>query len=94
MAFDWRLNLSRDLYKNEITFYHDNRYLNNLQTLSDIIVETKTGIEFDLGWDLKLSTELQADWENKPADDAKKWDTRYILKIGFDFEGDENDWFR
>ena len=94
VAFDWKLHLSRDLYKNEITFYHDNRYLNNLQTLSDIILETKTGIEFDLGWNLKLSTEFQAYWENEPADDAKKWDTRYILKIGFDFEGDENDWFR
>ena len=25
---------------------------------------------------------------------AKKLDTRYMLKIGFEFEGDETDWFQ
>jgi hypothetical protein len=69
-------------------------YLNNLQNISDIIVETRTGIKFDMAWDLVLTAEVETDWENEPAEDAKKWDTRYLLKIGFEFEGDENDWFK
>ena len=93
-AFHWKLDFSRDLYKNEIALYHNNLYLNSLQNLGDIIIETKTGIKFNLAWDLKLSAEFQTDWENEPADGAKKLDTRYILKIGFEPEGDENDWFR
>ena len=52
-----------------------------------------TGIEFDLAWDLKLSAEFQSQWDNKPASDADKLDTRYILKIGYEFDGDQNDWF-
>jgi hypothetical protein len=40
-----------------------------------------------------LSAEFETDWVNEPAEDAKKLDTRYMLKIGFEFEGDEDNWF-
>ena len=47
-----------------------------------------------MAWDLVLSAEVETNWENEPAEDTKKWDTRYMLKIGFEFEGDEDDWFQ
>jgi putative salt-induced outer membrane protein YdiY len=87
-------DFSRDLYKDDITFFNKIMYLNNLQSLSDIIIETRTGIGFDMPWDLVLTAEFETDWENEPAEDAKKLDTRYMLKIGFEFEGDELDWFK
>jgi hypothetical protein len=93
VAFRWKLDFSRDLYKDDITIYHNHQYLNSLQTFSDILIETRTGIEFDLAWDLTLSTEFQANWDNAPASDTDELDTRYILKIGFEFEGDQGDWF-
>jgi putative salt-induced outer membrane protein YdiY len=93
-AFQLSIDFTRDLYKDDITFFHNNMYLGSLQSISDIIVETRTGIKFDMAWDLVLSAEVETDWENEPAEDAKKWDTRYMLKIGFEFEGDENDWFQ
>ena len=92
-AFRWKLDFSRDLYKDDITIYHDHQYLNSLQTFSDISIESKTGIKFDLAWDFTLSTEFQSNWDNSPASDADKLDTRYMLKIGFEFEGDQEDWF-
>jgi hypothetical protein len=94
VAFQLKFDFTRDLYKDDITFFHNNMYLNNLQDLNDIIVETRTGIEFDMPWDFVLTAEVETDWENEPAEDAKKWDTRYMLKIGFEFEGDEDDWFQ
>jgi hypothetical protein len=87
------MDFERDLYKDDITIFHTNMYLNNLQDLSDIIIETRTGIKFDMAWDLVLSAEFETDWVNEPAEDADKMDKRYILKIGFEFEGDEDDWF-
>ena len=92
-ALRWTLDFSRDLYKDDITFYHNHVYINSFQNFSDIIIETTTGIEFDLAWDFTLSAEFQSDWDNEPATGADKWDTRYILKIGFEFEGDQEDWF-
>jgi hypothetical protein len=68
-------------------------YINSLQNFSDIGIETKTGIEFDLAWDFTLTAEFQSNWDNEPAAGIKEWDTRYILKIGFEFEGDQKDWF-
>jgi putative salt-induced outer membrane protein YdiY len=92
-AFQLSMDFKRDLYKDDITFFHNNMYLNSLQSLSDIIIRTETGIKFDMAWDFVLTAEVQTDWENEPAEDAKKLDTRYMLKIGFEFEGDENNWF-
>jgi hypothetical protein len=94
VAFQFKTEFERDLYNDDITLFHKSMYLNNLQHLSDIIIEARTGIEFDMPWDLVLSAEFQSDWENEPAEDAKKLDTRYMLKIGFEFEGDESDWFQ
>jgi hypothetical protein len=34
------------------------------------------------------------DWTNEPATDSKEEDTRYLLKIGYEFEGEENDWWQ
>ncbi len=93
VAFQMKLDFTRDLYKDDITFFHNNMYLQSFRDLSDIIIETRTGIKFDMAWDLVLTAEVETDWENEPAEDAKKWDTRYMLKIGFEFEGDQDDWF-
>jgi len=93
-ALQLTFDFSKDLYKDDITFFNKLMYLNNLQSLSDIIIETRTGIAFDMPWDFVLSAEVETDWENEPAEDATKWDTRYMLKIGFEFEGDEYDWFK
>jgi putative salt-induced outer membrane protein YdiY len=93
VALQLGMDFERDLYKDDITIFHTNMYLNNLQDLSDIIIETRTGIKFDMAWDLVLSAEFETDWENEPAEDADKMDKRYMLKIGFEFEGDEDDWF-
>jgi putative salt-induced outer membrane protein YdiY len=92
-AIQIKTDFKRDLYKDDITFFHNNTYLNSVQELSDIIINSNTGIKFDMPWDLVLSAEFETDWENEPAEDAKKLDTRYMLKIGFEFEGDEDDWF-
>jgi putative salt-induced outer membrane protein YdiY len=92
-ALRWKLDFSRDLYKDDITFYHNHVYINSLQNFSNIEIETKTGIEFDLAWDFTLTAEFQSNWDNEPAIGNKEWDTRYILKIGFEFEGDQKDWF-
>ena len=93
-AFHWKFNLTRDLYKDDISIYHNHLYLNSLKDLSDIIIETRTGIEFDLAWDFTLSAEFQSYWDNIPAGGADKLDTRYILKIGYEFDGDQEDWFQ
>jgi len=92
-AFRLQLDFTRDLYNDDIRVYHYSVYLDNLQDLSDINLDTRTGLEIDMPWDLVLAGEFQANWENEPAAGTKKLDTRYLLKIGFKFSGDENDWF-
>ena len=92
-AIQLRTDFETDLYKDDITFFNKSMYLNNLQSFSDIIIETETGIKFDMTWNLVLSAEIETYWENEPAEGTQKLDTRYMLKIGFEFDGDEDDWF-
>ncbi len=93
VAFQFQTDFETDLY-DDVSFFHNHTYLSNLQDLGDILVETRTGIGFDMPWNLVLAAEFQSDWENEPAQDAKQLDTRYMLTVGFELRGDENDWFQ
>ena len=45
--------------------------------------------------DFSLKLELQFDYNSDPASsNAEKQDVRYFVKLGYDFEGDQNDWFK
>lgn len=89
----WRLALERDLYKDDVTLYHNHQFVDSLQNLGNFLAETTTGLAVDV-FDFTLSAEFQFDWTNEPASGSKQEDTRYLLKIGYEFEGDENDWWQ
>ncbi len=89
----WRLDFERDLYKDDVSFYHHDQLVKSFTQASNLFVQTTTGLKVDIS-DFTLSAEVQFDWTNEPATDSKKQDTRYLLKIGYEFEGDENDWWQ
>lgn len=90
----WKLDFERELYTDDFVFYHNHRVINSLEQLSNFIAQTRTGLKFDLIDDFTLSAEYQFDWNNEPAADADQDDSRYLLKIGYEFEGDETDWWQ
>jgi hypothetical protein len=94
VAFVWQLDFERDLYKDEISFYHDHRFLDSLQRTSNFTFLSATGMKFELVGDLNISLQFDFDWTNEPAAGTQKDDTRYLVKIGYDWEGDETDWWQ
>jgi hypothetical protein len=89
----WRLDFERDLYKDDITFYHNHQFVESFEQLSNFLVQTTTGLAIDI-FDFTLSAEVQFDWNNDPSEDSDEQDVRYLLKLGYEFEGDENDWWQ
>ena len=88
----WNLDFEQDLWGDDLKLYHNDQITLGLSE-SEFFLYTTTGLKFDLGANLSLSTEFQWNYNAEPADDALKSDERYILKIGYDFKGDENDWW-
>ena len=88
----WALDFEQDLYTEDLQLYHNHKLIAGLSE-SRMIVQTATGLKFDLIDDFDLLLEAQVDWNSEPAADAKESDQRYLVKIGYTFEGDENNWW-
>lgn len=91
-ALRWTLDFDQDLWSPDVSIYH-NHILTVGLTEDQLILLTAQGLKFALIANLALKAEFQWDYNKSPADDAKTSDYRYLLKIAYDFGGDENDWF-
>lgn len=91
-ALRWTLHFDQDLFTPDVSLYHSHRILAGL-TESQLVILTAQGLKFDLIADLALKLEFQFDHNENPASSAKKDDYRYLVKLGYNFAGDENDWF-
>ena len=83
----------QDLWTEAFQLYHKDTITVGL-TESQTIVLTTTGLRASLIGDLTLSAEVQFDWNDSPADGTQKTDERYFLKLGYQFRGDETDWWQ
>jgi hypothetical protein len=92
-ALRWTLDFDQDIFTPDVSIYHSHRLTIGL-TEDQLILLTAQGLRFDLIAGLFLKAEFQFDYNDSPADDSKKEDYRYLLKIGYDMKGDENDWWR
>jgi len=93
LAALWMLEFIQDIYTDDVQFYHDHRALAGI-TEKGVLVLTTTGLKFDLIDDLSLLLEVQFDWNSEPSDGADETDARYLVKLGYEFDGDQNDWFQ
>lgn len=88
----WNLSFERDLWGEDLVFYHTDTLTFGL-TEDQLVARTATGLKVALIADLTASAELRYDHQKAPPPGAVKDDWYYILKIGYEFGGDENDWF-
>ena len=63
-------------------------------TESQFVAQTDQGLMFDLINDFYLKLAFEFDYNREPADGAKTNDYRYLVKLGYDFSGDQNDWWQ
>lgn len=92
-ALRWTLDFDQDIFSPDVSIYHNHKLTAGL-TESQLILLTAQGLRFDLIADLFAKLEFQFDYNDNPAGGAKKEDYRYLVKIGYDFRGDDGDWWR
>lgn len=91
-ALRWALDFDQDLWSPDVSIYHNHRMTFGL-TEDQFILLTAQGFKFALIADLSLLLEFQYDHNNNPSEGAKKDDYRYLVKLGYDFKGDQEDWW-
>jgi len=93
-AMIWITEFYHDMFDDDVRFYHDHRLTGGVLGETSLIVLTTTGLKFELISDLSLKAEVQFDYNTDPGSEADKDDERYLLKLSYEFEGDETDWFQ
>ena len=92
LGLRWNLNFEQDLWTEDFTFYHSDTMTFGLSE-TQYVLRTTTGLKLDLIADFAISAEFKYDYNAEPPPGTLKSDQYYILKLGYDFGGDENDWF-
>lgn len=93
-AIRWQAGFSQDLWTDDIAFYHRHRLTQGVISERQFIALTTSGLDLDVWGDISLKLELQFDYNTKPVGGNKNEDLRYLVKLSYDFEGDQNDWWK
>jgi putative salt-induced outer membrane protein YdiY len=82
-ALGWGLNFDRFMFGDFMQFYHRQIGFWNLDSTSDVVWDTWTGLRFPLVLGLVASTELKVEYDGGAAEGADDLDTTYALKLGY-----------
>ncbi len=81
----WALDYDQGIFRPDTRFYHNHSINERVDDLETFILQSATGLKFSIIGDINAGAEVQFDWNNDPAEDAKEQDLRYLLKLGYVF---------
>ncbi len=93
LGLRWALDFEQELWTDDLTLYHTDTMTFGLSE-TQYVLYTTTGLKVDLIADLSLSAEFQYNYNAEPPEGTGVSDRRLIFKLGYDFGGDENDWWQ
>jgi putative salt-induced outer membrane protein YdiY len=82
-SLGWQINYDQFVIKDLMQLYHRQGGVWNVQSTSDVVWNTWTGLRFPLILGLVASTEIKVEYDSGAADDADETDTTYTLKLGY-----------
>jgi len=85
-AARWDLSYRRDLLGGDLEFYHNHRLWTYVTGRSNKVVDTTTGIRWDVWGDIYMNLQFDWDWESEPAAGNEKEDISYAIGIGVELD--------
>lgn len=80
----WQLFFDHYIFEEwKLQFFHNHRYTQSLETGSDYILKTQTGLRIPIFDSLQATLQYNFDRDNAPASDTKKNDQEYLLTAGY-----------
>jgi putative salt-induced outer membrane protein YdiY len=81
----WALDFNHAVFDPGKRFFHNHILLVRADNADTFLFQSSTGLRVNLIASLSIGAEVQFDWNNDPADGAKKEDLRYLLTLGYAF---------
>lgn len=85
VALNWGVDFHRRLQLIPATFFLQQEGTWGLNGHRGILMQTRAGLRLPLSTQLNITTQLNADWESKPALGRNKLDTTLLLGLSFAF---------
>ena len=85
VAASWGLDYDQKFVNDVIQIFYKHELTVPLDNTEGFIYDGETGIRFPVAKVLTGSFQIEYDFDNDPADGAETDDTRYSLKIGYEF---------
>lgn len=82
----WQLRYRRDMLDGDMEFFHDHALWVYLVGRDNTVLDTSTGIRWDVWGDIYLNAQFDWNWESDPAAGRKKEDITYLLGIGVELD--------
>jgi len=77
------LKYEQALWGDRVRLFHDSDLLLSLESLSDYLLHTRTGVRVPLSTRLGVGAHVNVDYDNVPATGRKKTDTALIFKLDY-----------
>jgi len=85
-AARWDLRYRRDMLGGDLEFFHNHRLWVYLTGRTNKVVDTTTGIRWDVWGDIYMNVQVDWDWESEPAAGNEQEDITYALGIGIELD--------
>ena len=80
---NWYLRMTSDYLGGDSQLYLDQRGIWNLDSTSDVVVDTSLGLAFPLLWSLEAAAEILWEYDTGAVAGVEKLDETYRLRIGY-----------
>ena len=82
----WSLRYRREIFDGDFEFFHNHDLSTYLSGRDNNVVQTSTGIRWDVWGDLYLNAQFDWNWESDPAAGSENEDISYVLGVGVQFD--------
>jgi putative salt-induced outer membrane protein YdiY len=82
---DWRLRFAYDLRGGDLELFHDHHIYKNLDGRENSVVNSSTGVRYDITDDIYLNVQLDYDYDTEPAEGTEPEDVTFVVGAGLEF---------
>jgi hypothetical protein len=78
----WTLDYRRKMLSGDLEFSHRHSLITYVSGRDNDVINTSTGIRWDVWGDVYMNLQIDYDWESNPIGNNHKSDTTYLLGVG------------
>lgn len=82
---DWRLKLAYKLLEGNMELFHDHHIYRNNEGRRNVVINTQTGVRYDISDDIYLNLQLNYDYDTDPVPGTDEEDLTFLVGAGVGF---------